>query len=256
MPNLEKLGLYFVVYAGTFIDGDHLKKNILNHMPRLNKFTYNIRSMISLTNQTYLPSNEHIQDTLTNLGGNQIISSVDYFPKNKTGQCHIYSHPYTMRCYNRITNNFPDGLFKYVQEISLFDERPFEHHFFIRISQTFPFLKKLSLTNETQQKRKQLEELNNENKKLLIVKFPHLTELSLIDVHDDYIAQFLMDTKTCLETDLRLNIDNDILERVAHDFNQDAIRVNCAKVKYLHNCSALLGPLDDLYAYFPNAIIV
>jgi hypothetical protein len=27
-------------------------------------------------------------------------------------------------------------------------------------------------------------------------------------------------------------------------------------VKYLHNCSALLGPLDDLYTYFPNAIIV
>jgi hypothetical protein len=127
----------------------------------------------------------------------------------------------------------------------------FKHQVF-----AFSFLKKLSLTNETQQKREQLEESNNENKKLPIVKFPHLTELSLIDVHDDYIVQFLMDTKTCLETDLRLNIDNDILERVAHDFNQDAIRVNCAKVKYLHNCSALLGPLDDLYTYFPNAIIV
>lgn len=69
MPNLEKLGLYFAVYADTFIDGDHVKKNIFNHMPRLNSFTYNIRSMISLTNQTYLPSTEHIQDTRTNLGG-------------------------------------------------------------------------------------------------------------------------------------------------------------------------------------------
>ncbi|CAF3250539.1 unnamed protein product [Rotaria sp. Silwood2] len=205
MPNLENLGLYFAVYVNTVIDGDHLKKNILNYMPKLNKLTYNICSIIYLNNKTYLPSIEHIQSTLTNLGDSQIIASVDYFPKQKTGQCHIYSHPYTLRCYNRITNNFPGGLFEYVQEISLFDERPFEHDFFIQISQSFPFLKKLSLTNETQQKMKQHEESNNENENLPIIKFLHLTQFDLLDIHNDYIAQFLMDTKTCLPIDLRLS---------------------------------------------------
>ncbi|CAF4719620.1 unnamed protein product, partial [Rotaria sp. Silwood2] len=98
----------------------------------------------------------------------------------------------------------------------------------------FPFLKKLSLTNETQQKRKQDEESNNENEKLPIIQFSHLTQLDLLDIHNDYIAQFLMDTKACLPIDLRLSIDNDILDRVANDFSRDAIKVNCAKVKYLH----------------------
>ena len=45
MLNLEKLSLYLVTSVRkTFIDGNDLKKNIINHMPRLNKFTFNIRS--------------------------------------------------------------------------------------------------------------------------------------------------------------------------------------------------------------------
>jgi len=41
---------------------------------------------------------------------------------------------YSLTYYDNITNNFPGGLFKYVVEISLYDERPFEHEFFLRIS--------------------------------------------------------------------------------------------------------------------------
>ncbi len=52
-----------------------------------------------------------------------------------------------MKHYNDITNSFSGGLFKCVEEISLFDERPFEHEFFIKISQAFPFLKKLTVSN-------------------------------------------------------------------------------------------------------------
>jgi len=36
-----------------------------------------------------------------------------------------------------ITNNFPDGIFKYVREISLFDEQPFEHYFFFKFQNHF-----------------------------------------------------------------------------------------------------------------------
>jgi hypothetical protein len=57
-------------------------------------------------------------------------------------QCHIYSYPYEWKCYKNITNNFPGGLFKCVYEVSLFDERPFEHEFFLQIAQSFPFMKK------------------------------------------------------------------------------------------------------------------
>jgi len=68
-----------------------------------------------------------------------------------------------MKFYYYITNNFPGGLFKYVQKISLFDEYPFEHEFFIRISESFPIVKNLSLTNPTPQNKNQLHQTNSFN---------------------------------------------------------------------------------------------
>ncbi|CAF1626231.1 unnamed protein product, partial [Rotaria sordida] len=87
------------------------------HMPKLNEFIFNIRSIIPLNNQTHLLSNEDIHRTLTNLTDHQVISCVDYFPSE---------------------------LFKCVQSVTLFDERPFEHTFFMQIAQAFPFLKELT----------------------------------------------------------------------------------------------------------------
>ncbi len=52
MLNLENLNLYLIVCRNKeFIDGNDLKKNIINHMSQLNKFIFNIRSNISLTDQ-------------------------------------------------------------------------------------------------------------------------------------------------------------------------------------------------------------
>ncbi|CAF4677623.1 unnamed protein product [Rotaria sp. Silwood1] len=136
MLNLEELALYFFTSTEIFIDGNNLKKNIIDHLPRLNKFLFNICSTIYLRDQaTYLPSNEEIQQTFINFMNNKIITCVDYFPKQYSGQCRIYSYPYTMNYYRKITNNCPGGLFKYVCEVSLFDESPFKHEFFLRIAQ-------------------------------------------------------------------------------------------------------------------------
>ena len=49
--------------------------------------------------------------------------------------------------YENITKNFPDVLFECVQYVTLFDERPFEDTFFIRVVQAFPFLKDLTVRN-------------------------------------------------------------------------------------------------------------
>ncbi|CAF1383289.1 unnamed protein product [Rotaria magnacalcarata] len=193
MINLEKLTLYFVAaYDNLFIDGNNLQKNIISHMPRLKQFIFNIRSMINYDNLNYFPSNEDIHHTLMNFKDNQVTSCVDYFPKLEYGQCRIYSCPYTLTYYENLTNNFPGGLFNTVQQIELFDERPFEHEFFIKISQSFPFLKELTIINSEQQK------FNNENRKYSIVNYYHLTKLYLLDVHDDYAEQFLLDTKAYL----------------------------------------------------------
>ncbi|UJR30027.1 hypothetical protein I4U23_017572 [Adineta vaga] len=52
MTNLEELYLHFITIHGTIIDGDNLKNNIINHITRLNKFTFNIRSVIRLNQCT------------------------------------------------------------------------------------------------------------------------------------------------------------------------------------------------------------
>jgi hypothetical protein len=112
MVNLEKLILYFEIDgATTFIDGNCLKKTT-SHMTQLKKFLFNIRSTINLSNQINLLSNEDIQQSFLDFTDNQVISCVDYFPNINTGQCHIYSYPYTLYYYYNITNNFPGGLFK------------------------------------------------------------------------------------------------------------------------------------------------
>ena len=82
-----------------------------------------------------LPSNEDIQHTFKDFKDNQIISCVDYFQEIRRpySECHIYSYPYRMNYYENISNNFPDGLFKNVHRVSLFDECSFEHEFFIQI---------------------------------------------------------------------------------------------------------------------------
>ncbi|CAF5144328.1 unnamed protein product, partial [Rotaria sp. Silwood1] len=43
MTNLEKLGLYLTFYVkDRFIDGNHIKTNILSNMPQLNRFSFHI----------------------------------------------------------------------------------------------------------------------------------------------------------------------------------------------------------------------
>jgi hypothetical protein len=201
--------------------------------------------MVQFTDLMDFPSNEDIHRTFTSFKDYQVISRVDYFPKAGYGQCHIYSCPYTLTHYDNITNNFPGGLFNTVQEIELFDERPFEHEFFIKISQAFPFLKELTINNAERQKS------NNENRNFSIIKYSHLTKLRLLRVHDDYAEQFLLDTKTCLLNYIHLSICYDQLQRVTQNFTRNTTRNNCSKVKNLRLCG--LSQLPKQYnTYFPH----
>ena len=61
MVNLEKLDLQLNCERETFVNSDDLKTNIINHLLRLNTFTFNIRSTNYCNNQTGLPTNEDIQ---------------------------------------------------------------------------------------------------------------------------------------------------------------------------------------------------
>ncbi len=117
---------------------------------------------------------------------------------------------------------FQVDYFKCVREISLFDERPFEHEFFIQIGQAFSYIKKLSLTNEVSQQQKQCRKTEDENSKnYSIIEYSHLTELDLFDVHHDYVEQFLDNTKMCLPNIITLRVEYEPLERATYNFTRN-----------------------------------
>ncbi|CAF4545171.1 unnamed protein product [Rotaria sp. Silwood2] len=245
MTNLEELHLYFVNTYGSIIDGNNLENNIINHMTKLKKFTFNIRSVIYLDNQFNLPSNEDIKKTFKNFDNNQTTSYVDYFKKLNLFYCQIYSNPYRWTFYNNITNNFPGGLFKCVREISLHDEHPFEHDFFLRISKSFPFIKKLSLHNYEPQKNNYLQ--------WPIIKYHHLIEIDLAKAHDDYVEQFLNNTKMCLLNNVHLRVRFDSLVKTTNNFTRDVTRINCTKINL--KIRSFTVELSRLKEYFPHAKI-
>ncbi|CAF4365582.1 unnamed protein product, partial [Rotaria sp. Silwood2] len=234
MSNLEKLDLSINVgERKTLFDGNDFKMNIINHMPQLNKFTFNICSLSNFYNEINLPSNEDIQKTFSDFYDKQIIYWADYFPKQKRGYCHIYSYPYKLKYYNKITNNFPGGIFKYVREILLYDERPFEHEFFLRIQKSFPFIEELTVHNHKRQINKQFRKSMNENQDLSIIKYPYLKQLDLIDTCIDYYEQFLFDTKMDLPFGVRVLMNNELVKKVTRNFTRNRTRNNCAKIKIL-----------------------
>ncbi|CAF5071394.1 unnamed protein product, partial [Rotaria sp. Silwood1] len=218
-------------------------------MSQLKKFTFNIYSSICLDNQIDLPSNENIQNTFRNFKSNQIISCVDYFLEATEGQCLIYSYLYTLKEYNKITNNFSGGLFECVREISLFDERPFEHDFFLRIAQSFPLIEELTLINQKPRKNKQCTKSKDDEQDFSIIKYSHLYYLNLCEAHEDYIEQFLDHTKTYLPNNMDLVADHELLKKVTHNFKRNTTRINCSKINYLYSCTLYSLP-KHLKHYF------
>jgi hypothetical protein len=241
MSNLEKLDLNINVdERKTFFDGNDLKMNIINHLPQLNEFTFNIHSLSSFYNEMNLPSNKDFQKTLSDLNDKQIIYSADYFPKKKKVHSHIYSYPYTLNYYNDITNNFPGGIFKYVRNVSLYDERPFEYEFFLRITQSFPFMEELTVRNEERQINKQFRKSKNESQKeLSIIKYPYLKQLNLIHSCIDYYEQFLIDTKMDLAYGVRVLMIYEQVKKVTRNFTRNRTRTNCAKINFANLCAQL-----------------
>ncbi|CAF1157316.1 unnamed protein product [Adineta steineri] len=260
MSNLEQLGLYITIsidtrYNDGFIDGNHLKRNIINRLLRLNDFKFHICSWMFIHNQSHFSSTKDIQRTFIDFPINNIISYVDYFPEAKRSQCQIYSYPSLTPHYEDITNSFPGGFFKYVRVVSLFDEHPFEHEFFLQIQKSFPLMEELSVFNCKSQNKKQSYESDNDNQNLPLIEYSLLNELAINTVHDDYIEQFLLNTKTYLQNNVFLYIEYESLQRVTHNFTREDTRINCMQINKLKLCGERICRNSFLQAYFPFAKI-
>ncbi|CAF1559442.1 unnamed protein product [Rotaria magnacalcarata] len=252
MFNLEELSLYVKICdINRFVDGNDFKKNILNNMSRLKKLQFYIRSTTGVLNRINIPSNEDIQYTFKDFHNNHIISYVDYFTDTQRGQCHIYSYPYTLNEYCKITNSFPGGLYKCVTKISLYDERPFEYNFFLRIAESFPHLKKLIIENMKPQNGKPK---SDGNQNLPIIEYPHLITIDLTEAHLDYIELFLFDTKMRLSNNISVVAIYQALRRVTEKFTRNATSTHGKKLHRLNLVGKYRIP-KYVKEYFPHTKI-
>jgi len=249
MSKLEELDLSLFIGNRPFIDGDHLKLNILTHMPLLTKFMFHIYTSTRFYEQNNCPSNESIQETFTDFTNKNIVSSVDYFRGTGFSQCRIYTHPYRLKYYDDITNNLPGGIFRSVRKVSLFDEHPFEHEFSLRLSQSFPLLEGLVVENKKQQQLKRFKTSTNFNEMLSIIKYPHLIELHLLQAHQDYYEQFFFDTKTCLPNDVHIRVDYRIMRKITRNFRRNSTRSNCVNISSVFFANKSNSP-EHLHEYF------
>jgi hypothetical protein len=166
-------------------------------------------------------------------------------------QCHVYSLPYLNDYLQPISHSFPGGLFQNVTAIWLRDEfNSFEHDFFLKISQSFPLLRRLVILNRIGQKQEPKEASS-------IIEFSHLIELNCRCIHMSYVEQMLCDSNTCLPSLIRLFIQYEHLSTVTENFTRNATRINCAGLKSIildHELTMVHS--KDFYQYFPSLQIV
>ncbi|CAF0787842.1 unnamed protein product [Adineta steineri] len=251
MLNLEELTLLLPVrrYKSTYIDGNHLYDQVLNYMPQLNKFIFNIHTeIIHLSTDIDVPSNDDIRNSFIKRGFQSVEACADKKSNNIICRCHVYSLPYQFDEFMFMGKCFQGGRFDKVRMLSMHDEHPFEHELFKIISQDFPFLQKLSIWNFESPKKEQ-------HYSSTLIIFNYLFELDLMLAHSDYAIQFLSDTKTRLLCLTNLRIEYETLATVTNNFTNDATRLNCAKIKSLVMYRKFVPP-HNFFSYFSSSVNV
>ncbi len=123
------------------------------------------------------------------------------------------------------------------------DSCPFEHEFFRIISQSFPFLRQLSVQNNEQQKNKQHSSI--------FVIFPHLRSLNLTLAHIDYVEQFLLKKTTHLPCLVYLRMKYQSLVIITNHFTNNSMELNCTQLKSLSIVEPFVPP-ENFHLYFPQ----
>jgi hypothetical protein len=145
MTNLDKLTLYLRLnHRHTFIDGTHLHQQILMYMQQLHTFIFYISTQIEIDDSIYRLSDNDIQQTFANIGYHQMACSVNYYSKFKA-ICHVFSLPFVFDRLEKFSNKFPSVIYHHVTSLEIFAVLPFSDVLLVRIAQSFPSLKDLSI---------------------------------------------------------------------------------------------------------------
>ncbi|CAF1423758.1 unnamed protein product, partial [Rotaria magnacalcarata] len=197
MAHLEKLTLYLHINTdGLLINDTHLQNEILIHMPQLHTFTFYISIEIGACKLPRSISPDDIQKTSTNIKSIRtacVIESLNRF----TTMCHAYLFPFSFTHLN-ISSQFPNMILNSVTHLYVKDSISLKHRFVMRISKAFPMLMCFSLRNSTTQLCNDHAMTTDENLSNLIIEYPQLILLDLRYVNEDYVEQFLLETKIYL----------------------------------------------------------
>jgi hypothetical protein len=146
----------------------------------------------------------------------KIFKKYFYF-SNGTLLCNVFSFPFTMDYLYGVTNNFSGGIFPSVYYMTMLDVRPFDENNRINSS---------------------------------IIVYPNLITLYLLNVHLDYLEEFLHDNNARLPSLKRLEVKYEQLLTVTNNFTNKKTRQNCAHLKFLEMDNVTVYP-KDFYSYFP-----
>ncbi|CAF1398240.1 unnamed protein product [Rotaria sordida] len=234
MSNLEKLTLNISIKdRNSVIDGTYVQHDIFDCMPQLHSFTFYICTYVETVDLSYKLSSEDIQQTLTNIGLQDVTSIVNYVCDSRAA-CSIFSLPFQFDYLKDLGNKFPNIVFSYVTYLDVKDNDPFRHEFFVRIARSFPLLKYLCIYNVGSSLPVDLMTFSSDNCQLYsTIEYPHLTTLDLSYAHREYVEQFLNETKTYMPCLTELFVMARDLIVVTKNFTRNETRRNCAKVKTL-----------------------
>ena len=241
------------------IDGKYLDDNIRIHLHRLHTFSFEIVHEETVLHAP-LETREAIRHAFKQRGYD-VDCYIDYNAPFGD-QCHIYSFPFPIDRMDKITHNFPGGIFVNVRYLNMVDEsHPFEHNFFALISRSFPSLRRLYIHNMHEQKEKISNQPVVSEQRSSVIGFSHLVELFCIVVHNDYLEEFLCNTNTHLPCLRKLGVRYEQLATVTRNFTRSTTRVNCARLRQIIFVGgndddddakvATMVHSKDYYCYFP-----
>ena len=121
----------------------------------------------------------------------------------------------------------------------------------MRISRIFPLLKCFSLKSENESMNNDDKLKSDVNSSYSIIEYSHLVSLNIMYVYIDYVAQFLLETKTYLPCLTELTVNYDQLKAVTMNFTRNSTRRNCSNVKQLITERSTRYS-KDVYQYFSS----
>ncbi|CAF1418427.1 unnamed protein product [Rotaria sordida] len=251
MSCLEKLTLYLRIDdRNRFIDDTHLENEILVYMPWLHSFTFYICTYMNVVDLQHNISNKDIQQTFTNIKQQPIANTLHSIHGNKIVYS-ILSISFEFDHLEDIGNTFPNIKCSYVTYLLIQDVVPFDHQFFIRISQNFPLIMNLRIMNIYSQSSLNLNMFATENNQLYATAvYPRLISLDIFCAHHDYVEEFLNEKKTYVPCLTQLRVVYNDLRIVTKNFTREETRRNCANIKRLILITQL-AHTKDFYLYFP-----